>query len=100
MHKLLLCKVLVYKFTAPNFQAILLGCLTSLHIAIFLLFAAAQNDDHKLGEAAALAPSDDSNAAIAAAMAAVVDEAGPIDENLFDGDDLEDLDEDLEQLTL
>jgi len=38
--------------------------------------------------------------AIAAAMAATVDEAGPIDENLFDDDDLEGLDDELEQLEL
>ena len=42
----------------------------------------------------------ETDAAIAAAMAATIDEAGPIDENLFDDEDLEMLDEDLEKLEL
>ena len=50
--------------------------------------------------AAAADPTVETDAAIAAAMAATIDQAGPIDENLFDAEDLDELDEDLEQLTL
>lgn len=60
----------------------------------------AKGETSKLSMAAALDPSVETDAAIAAALAATIDDAGPIDENLFDGDDLDELDEDLEQLTL
>ncbi|KAF6037389.1 ZC3H15 [Bugula neritina] len=61
----------------------------------------AQEEENKLNMAAAAPdPAAESDAAIAAAMAATVDEAGPIDENLFDDDDLEGLDDELEQLEL
>lgn len=59
-------------------------------------------DAHEAGKmdiAAAPDPSQ-TDAAIAAAMAATIDEAGPIDENLFDDEDLDELDEDLEKLEL
>lgn len=69
----------------------------------FLFVVAHQNSEHgKMDIAAAPDPAiqSDTDAAIAAAMAATIDEAGPIDENLFADEDLDELDEDLEKLDL
>ncbi|XP_067933855.1 zinc finger CCCH domain-containing protein 15-like [Watersipora subatra] len=57
--------------------------------------AGRDNEENKMNMAAAA-----TDEAIAAAMAATIDDAGPIDENLFDGDDIDELDDDLEELTL
>lgn len=57
-------------------------------------------EDNKMDVAAAADPNVETDAAIAAALAATIDEAGPIDENLFDDEDLDGLDEDLEQLNI
>jgi hypothetical protein len=65
------------------------------------------DESGKLAEAAALPPDPEAKTAeaIASAMAATVNgeviaDDVPIDENLFDGDDLEMLEEDLETLDL
>lgn len=68
--------------------------------SIYIYFILIESGEaSKMNMAAAIDPAEKTNAAIAAAMAATID-AEMIDENLFDGEDLDELDEDLEQLTL